>query len=108
MMAKGFIEFLTDCMISQICIRSRGNYLKYGKKEKKTKQKTCELMCEKISQYMNTCLSMICILKKKVCSGKITKAINLSLANINYFRIIQLAAQENFDLNRITTNFFSV
>ena len=34
-MAKDFIEFLTDCMISQICIRSRGNYLKYGKNEKK-------------------------------------------------------------------------
>ena len=65
MMAKDFIEFLTDCMISQICIRSRGNYLKYGKKEKKNKQKTCELMCEKISQYMNTCLSMTCILKEK-------------------------------------------
>ena len=52
---------------------------------KKKKQKTCESMCEKISQYMNTCLSMTCILKKKVCSGKITKAIDLSLANINYF-----------------------
>ena len=63
-------------------------------------------MCEKISQYMNTCLSMTCILKKMICSGKITKAIDLSLANINYFRIIQLAAQENFDLNRITTIFF--
>ena len=39
MMAKDFIEFLTDCMISQICIRSRGNYLKYGKKEKKQNKK---------------------------------------------------------------------
>lgn len=50
MMAKDFIEFLTDYMTSQICIRSRGDYLKYGKKEKNKKQKTCELMCEKISQ----------------------------------------------------------
>ena len=39
MMAKDFIEFLTDYMISQICIRSRGDYLKYGKKEKKNKKR---------------------------------------------------------------------
>ena len=84
MMAKDFIEFLTDCMISQICIRSRGNYLKYGKKEK-NKQKTCELMCEKISQYMNTCLSMTYILKKKVCSGKITKSYRLKSCEYKLF-----------------------
>ena len=107
MMSKDFIEFLTDCMISQICIRSRGNYLKYGKKEKKTKQKTCELMCEKISQYMNTCLSMICILKKKVCSGKITKAIDLSHANINYF-VATIGGTRKLRFESHNNEFFSV
>ena len=106
MMAKDFIEFLTDCMISQICIRSRGNYLKYGKKEK-TKQKTCELMCEKISQYMNTCLSMTCILKKKVCSGKITKAIDLSHANINYF-VATIGGTRKLRFESHNNEFFSV
>lgn len=106
MMAKDFIEFLTDCMISQICIRSRGDYLKYGKKEKK-KQKTCELMCEKISQYMNTCLSMTCILKKMVCSGKITKAIDLSLANINYF-VARIVGTRKLRFESHNNDFFSV
>ena len=106
MMAKDFIEFLTDCMISQICISSRGNYLKYGKKKNK-KQKTCELMCEKISQYMNTCLSMICILKKKVCSGKITKAIDLSHANINYF-VATIGGTRKLRFESHNNEFFSV
>ena len=105
-MAKDFIEFLTDCMTSQICIRSRGDYLKYGKKEKK-KQKTCELMCEKISQYMNTCLSMTCILKKMVCSGKITKAIDLSLANINYF-VATIVGTRKLRFESHNNDFFSV
>ena len=104
-MAKDFIEFLTDCMTSQICIRSRGDYLKYSKKEKK--QKTCELMCEKISQYMNTCLSMTCILKKKVCSGKITKAIDLSLANINYF-VARIVGTRKLRFESHNNDFFSV
>ena len=50
-MAKDFIEFLTDYMISQICIRSRGNYLKYGKKEKKKTKNVWIDLWKNISVY---------------------------------------------------------
>lgn len=64
-------------------------------------------MCEKISQYMNTCLSMTCILKKKVCSGKITKAINLSHANINYF-VATIGGTRKLRFDSHNNEFFSV
>ena len=64
-------------------------------------------MCEKISQYMNTCLSMTCILKKMVCSGKITKAIDLSLANINYF-VARIVGTRKLRFESHNNDFFSV
>ena len=64
-------------------------------------------MCEKISQYMNTCLSMTCILKKMVCSGKITKAIDLSLANINYF-VATIVGTRKLRFESHNNDFFSV
>lgn len=65
-------------------------------------------MCEKISQYMNTCLSMTCILKKKVSSGKkITKAIDLGLANINYF-VATIGGTRKLRFESHNNDFFSV